>query len=116
MKVYEAWCQQPPSERADVRVRRTVDAKCTDRELFEAMQLGDLWLESNLHEVFFYLYGCSHLRSLCCNKSISLGLGKHSAFPLAELLLLLTPAPYNIRNGVLKCRTSRSLETLSCIT
>ena len=64
MKAYNAWCAKPAAERGDVRVRRSVDTKRTDRELFEAMPLGDPWLESSIHEVYFYLRESKHLSNL----------------------------------------------------
>ena len=62
--MYEGWCEKPASERGDLRVRRVVDCALTDRELFQQMATADLWLESRIHEVFFYLYGCRHCKTL----------------------------------------------------
>ena len=36
----------------------------TDKELFAQMPIGDLWLDSEIHKVFLYLYGSKHLRRL----------------------------------------------------
>lgn len=34
----------------------------TDKELFESLDLGDVWPEAELVQVWFYLYRNSHLR------------------------------------------------------
>ena len=65
MKAYESWRQLPATERGDLRVRRSVPTdKRSDREIFQEMELGDLWLESSVHEVFLYLFECKHLQKL----------------------------------------------------
>ena len=64
LQAYEEWCAKPSSERGDLRTRRSVDGRSTDRELFGAMDSGDLWLDSQIHEVFLYLYGCKHCETL----------------------------------------------------
>ena len=28
--------------------------------------MGDLWLDSGIHQVFLYLYGCKHCKTLHC--------------------------------------------------
>mgnify|MGYP001817807468 CR=1 FL=1 len=60
MKAYENWCTRPAAERADIRGRISVNLKKTDKELFQDLPLGDLWLESGIHEVFLYLYNSKH--------------------------------------------------------
>ena len=65
-KCYDSWCALPAKDRADLRVRRSVDATKTDKELFEEYPLGDLWIESGIHEVYFYLAGCKYCQTLAC--------------------------------------------------
>ena len=75
LQVYKTWCQQPATERGELRGRRSVDVWKSDRELFAAMERKDLWLESNIHQVFLYLYNCKHCKTpslielVACNKS-----------------------------------------------
>ena len=60
---YREWCQLPADQRGDIRARRSVDTKKTDRELFMGMEMGDLWLDSDIHKVFMYLYGCKYCKT-----------------------------------------------------
>ena len=64
LKLYEDWCLLPPADRGDLRARRSVNARKTDRELFQSMSLGDLWIDAAVHEVFLYLYGCKYCATL----------------------------------------------------
>ena len=64
LKAYETWCQRPATERGDMRARRHVDTKLTDRDFFSAMPIGDIWVESRIHEVYMYLWGCKYCVSL----------------------------------------------------
>ena len=41
-----------------------MDLSKTDREMFASMELGDMWLESGCHEVFFYLHGSKYCKTL----------------------------------------------------
>ena len=41
----------------DLRGKMALDLNLTDRELFEKYALNDLFLDGNLHECFFYMYG-----------------------------------------------------------
>ena len=66
MEVYEKWRLLPLSERADCRGRADVNLDCTDKEIFHSLPLGDLWIDSRLHEVFLYLYHCKHVELLVC--------------------------------------------------
>lgn len=40
----------------DLRKKFTLDLNLTDRELFEAYPMTDLFLDGKLHECFFYMY------------------------------------------------------------
>ena len=63
MKAYEAWRSQPYSNRGDIRGRRSVNSRqLTDKELFSNLPVGDVWVDSGIHMVFMYLYGCKHLQ------------------------------------------------------
>lgn len=64
LEVYEAWLASPTTERGDLRVRRKVKGLRTDRELFENMQLSDVWVDSGIHEVVLYLYKSKHIKTL----------------------------------------------------
>ena len=66
-KAYEAWSELPPADRSDLRVRRSVDASKTDKELFSSLATGDLWLESGVHMVYLYLAGCKYCETLIEN-------------------------------------------------
>ena len=66
MKAYEEWRSLPPEARADCRGRQKVDLATTDREIFESLSLGDVWVDSRIHEVFLYLYGCKNVQYLGC--------------------------------------------------
>ena len=66
MKAYEEWRSLPPEARADCRGRQKVDLATTDREIFESLSLGDVWVDSRVHEVFLYLYGCKNVQYLGC--------------------------------------------------
>ena len=48
--------------RGSLRRRIPVDLQKSDKELFESMPLGDVWVESRCHEAFEYLYHSKHLR------------------------------------------------------
>ena len=54
---YEARGPVPP----DMRHKNPVDNKKTDRELWQQMPMGDVWLDSEIHKVWFYLMGNRHL-------------------------------------------------------
>ena len=64
LKAYEVWLSLPGDARGDTRVCKEVDLSCTDKELFDAMPLGDLWLDARIHEVFLYLYNCKYVEPL----------------------------------------------------
>lgn len=66
MEVYEKWRQLPLCERAECRGRADVNLGCTDREIFASLPLGDLWIDSRIHEVFLYLYHCKNVEPLEC--------------------------------------------------
>ena len=66
MEVYEQWRLLPLSERADCRGRSDINMDCTDKEIFDNLPLGDLWVDSRVHEVFIYLYHCKHVELLVC--------------------------------------------------
>lgn len=44
---------QPPLP--DLRQKPSLDPRCTDRELFEAMALSDCWHDAELPALFNYL-------------------------------------------------------------
>ena len=53
------------AERAECRGRRDVDlASRTDKEIFDALPMGDMWVDSRIHEVFLYLYSCKKVEHL----------------------------------------------------
>ena len=66
LAVYESWLSKPAQERVDLRARISVDASRTDRELFSAMQLDDVWVDSKIHEVIFYLWQSKKCKILVC--------------------------------------------------
>ena len=43
---------------AHLRHRTTVDVTLTDRQLFDRLTIGDVWLDAGLHYVWAYLYSC----------------------------------------------------------
>ena len=47
----------PAMDRADVRTRRAVDLGKSDKEIFDSLPTGDLWLDARVPETFLYLYG-----------------------------------------------------------
>ena len=47
---------------ADARHKHGLDLKKSDRELFEATPIGDVWIDGLLPAVWFYLMGNRHLR------------------------------------------------------
>ena len=64
LKAYEQWRDLPSDARGDLRGRRDVDFSLTDKEIFENLPMGDLWLDSRIHEVFLYLFSCKHVELL----------------------------------------------------
>lgn len=70
LKAYTSWQALPPADRADARPRRNLDLSQSDKELFLGMPLGDLWVESRIHEVFLYLYQSKHCATFVCIKSL----------------------------------------------
>lgn len=42
--------------RCDLRKKITLDLNLTDRELFEAYPMSDLFMDGKLHDCFFYMY------------------------------------------------------------
>ena len=64
LKAYEEWRAVPGKDRGDLRGRKEVDLSKSDREIFDALPLGDLWLDSRVHEVYLYLAGCKHVQPL----------------------------------------------------
>ncbi|CAK9010588.1 unnamed protein product [Durusdinium trenchii] len=44
-----------------LRFKRKIDVSKTDRQIFEELDLGDLWLESKLHLAWFYIHGNKYL-------------------------------------------------------
>ena len=66
MKAFEEWRKLPPGDRADVRGRRHVDLGSSDKEIFAALETGDLWLDARVHETFLYLYGSKNCQLLVC--------------------------------------------------
>ena len=66
--LYEKWLKLPAEQRGDLRCRRSVPeaTKRSDREIFETMEMGDLWIDSSIHQVFLYLYGCRYCETLAC--------------------------------------------------
>ena len=57
----------PANERADLRGKQAVDLSQTDKEIFLALPRGDLWIDSRVHEVFFYLCGSKNCQYLSRN-------------------------------------------------
>ncbi|CAK9083901.1 unnamed protein product [Durusdinium trenchii] len=49
--------------RYDLRTRPKIPKGKSDKELFEELQLGDIWYESKCHETFLYLFESKHLRT-----------------------------------------------------
>ena len=56
----------PAMDRADVRTRRAVDLGKSDKEIFDSLPTGDLWLDARVHETFLYLYGSKNCMWLDC--------------------------------------------------
>ena len=54
----------PSAARGDLRARHGVDLSQSDREIFQALPTGDLWVDSRVHEVFLYLYRCKYVELL----------------------------------------------------
>ncbi len=48
--------------RSDLRRKFKLDLNLTDRELFEAYPMSDLFLDAKLHECFFYMYNHCNLQ------------------------------------------------------
>ena len=72
MKAYKQWRALPSSERGDLRGREEIDYySSSDREIFDSLPTGDLWLDSRVHEVYLCLFGCKHVQLLDCNCMIS---------------------------------------------
>ena len=64
--MYDRWQSLPAKHRGDTRGRMAVDLDMSDKEIFELQPLGDMWLESRIHEVFMYLYSCKYCKRLMC--------------------------------------------------
>ena len=64
LKAYEEWLALPSSSRGDLRRSQDIDLTRTDKEIFQSLEAGDLWLESRIHEVFLYLYSCKYVKQL----------------------------------------------------
>lgn len=56
------WQEVKGLPRASLRQKALLNATSTDKELFEAMELGDTWPESGIIQVWFYLYRNTHLQ------------------------------------------------------
>ena len=50
-KLVELFDWAVPLPRLDLRQRQEIDPKCSDRELFAALPLGDAWSDANLYGV-----------------------------------------------------------------
>ena len=48
--------------RLDLRTRPKVNVRKSDRELFTDLALGDIWVESECHKIFEYLWASKRLR------------------------------------------------------
>ena len=48
-------------QRRDLRRKNYVDPDCSDRELFESLDMGDVWIDANLAKTYFYLRENTHL-------------------------------------------------------
>ena len=51
----------------DLRVVKQPNPGLSDKEIFEKMNMGDVWLEADLLPCFRYLYFCRHTRTLSNN-------------------------------------------------
>ena len=60
--LHKMWQEVKGLPRACLRQKAVLNATSTDKELFEAMELGDTWPESEIIQVWFYLYRNTHLR------------------------------------------------------
>ena len=50
LKAFQEWRKMPAMDRADVRTRRAVDLGKSDKEIFDSLPTGDLWLDARVHE------------------------------------------------------------------
>ena len=66
IRMYDRWQSLPAKHRGDIRGRIAVDLDMSDKEIFELQPLGDMWLDSRIHEVFLYLYNCKYCKLLMC--------------------------------------------------
>lgn len=44
-----------------LRHKRPVNLKMSDKDLFQSLPVGDLWLDGCMHQVWFYIYACKHV-------------------------------------------------------
>lgn len=56
-----AWNDFKDLPRECMRQKVTLDTKATDRELFTALEMGDIWAEAEVAQVWAYLYRNSYL-------------------------------------------------------
>lgn len=66
-QVYVQQLQSPAH--GDLRFRIVPDESKTDVQLFTEMEIGDTWPEARLKEVFDFLLGCKHVRTICWSVS-----------------------------------------------
>lgn len=62
-RLFEAYQAGRLESRCDLRTRPKLSAGKSDRELFNELPLGDVWIESECHLAFEYLWSSKHLRS-----------------------------------------------------
>ena len=56
----KAWENRTPFP-AHMRHRLNIDLTKTDRELFESLPLGDVWIDGKMHLVWKYIYTSKHV-------------------------------------------------------
>ena len=61
-QIYQAQLASPA--RGQMRLRVEVDGGLSDRELFESLPIGDVWDDAGMRDLFEYLYGCKHCRTI----------------------------------------------------
>lgn len=44
-----------------LRTKQKIDSTCTDRSIFEALPLGDVWIESKMHLAWAYIYNNKYM-------------------------------------------------------
>lgn len=54
--------EQRTSFPAHMRHRLPVDLTCSDRRLFESMEIGDVWIDGKMHLVWDYIYRSKHVK------------------------------------------------------